>query len=78
MTMTDRTKEVFQDCEDYEIGGGDLVPADFKKPHDQKGEPGILRTLGGTVAALLSGLISLSTIAFLGWCAWCVVMRIFN
>lgn len=25
-------KTNFQDCEDYEFGGGDLVPADFVKP----------------------------------------------
>lgn len=76
--MTRTRTTFFQDCEDYEIGGGDLVPADFEKPHDQKGEPGIFRTIGGAVAALLSAVISLATIVFFGWGVWCVVKRIFN
>lgn len=40
-------EHIFQDCEDYEIGGGDLVPADFVKP-------GIARTWRGVVGAIIA------------------------
>jgi hypothetical protein len=37
----------FQDCEDYELGGNELVPMDFEKP-------GIFRTWHGAFTLFLA------------------------
>lgn len=61
----------WQDCEDYEIGGGDLVPSGFKKPVT-------LENISGLVLGLFAMVCTGAFVGFVGWIVLCVVKRIFN